>query len=113
MHAVRFLSEDPIITGPLVCHLCKDATFVYDADFAAHKQKSPLLGRTSTARECSSCLSTLEVVPLLVRRRESLFKIARTFSNSLGLARGPTPSRASQKSLGANCMCVVPVEGHH
>ena len=41
MHALRSFSEDPIITGPLVCHLCEDATFVYDADadFAAHKQK--------------------------------------------------------------------------
>ena len=28
---------EPIITGPLVCHLCEDATFAYDADFAAHK----------------------------------------------------------------------------
>ena len=39
MHAVRSFSEDSIITGPLVCHLCEDATFVYDADFAAQKQK--------------------------------------------------------------------------
>ena len=39
MHALRSFSEDPIITGPLVCHWCEDATFVYDADFAAHKQK--------------------------------------------------------------------------
>ena len=36
--ALRSFSEDPIITGPLVCHLCEDATFVYDADFAAHKE---------------------------------------------------------------------------
>ena len=36
---MRSFSEDPIITGPLVCHLCEDATFAYDADFAAHKQK--------------------------------------------------------------------------
>ena len=39
MHALRSFSEDPILTGPLVCHLCEDATFVYDADFAAHKQE--------------------------------------------------------------------------
>ena len=36
MHALRSFQEDPIITGPVVCHLCEDATFVYDADFAAH-----------------------------------------------------------------------------
>ena len=27
------------MTGPLVCHLCDDATFLYDEDFAAHKEK--------------------------------------------------------------------------
>ena len=27
------------MTGPLVCHLCEDATFLYDDDFAAHKEK--------------------------------------------------------------------------
>ena len=39
MHALRSFSEDPIITGPLVCHLYEDATSVHDADFAVHKQK--------------------------------------------------------------------------
>ena len=39
MHALRSFSENPIITGPLVCHLGEDATVVYDGDFAAHKQK--------------------------------------------------------------------------
>ena len=28
-----------MIVGPLVCHLCEDATLLYDADFAAHKDK--------------------------------------------------------------------------
>ena len=37
--ALRGVSEEPIITGPLVCQLCDDASFVYDADFAAHKEK--------------------------------------------------------------------------
>ena len=37
--ALRSFSEEPIITGPLVCHLCENATFVYDDDFAAHKEK--------------------------------------------------------------------------
>ena len=37
--ALRSFSEDPIITGPLVCQLCENASFVYDADFAAHKEK--------------------------------------------------------------------------
>ena len=37
--ASRSFSEDPIITGPLVCQLCEDTSFVYDADFAAHKEK--------------------------------------------------------------------------
>ena len=37
--ALRSFSEDPIITGPLVCQLCEDATFLYDEDFAAHKEK--------------------------------------------------------------------------
>ena len=27
------------MTGPLVCQLCEDATFLYDADFATHKEK--------------------------------------------------------------------------
>ena len=36
--ALRSFSEDPIISGPLVCHLCEDATFMSDADFAAHKK---------------------------------------------------------------------------
>ena len=36
MHALRSFSEDPIVTGPLVCHPCEDATFEWDADFAAH-----------------------------------------------------------------------------
>ena len=35
--SLRSFSMEPIITGPLVCQLCDDATFVYDADFAAHK----------------------------------------------------------------------------
>ena len=37
--ALRTFSEEPIITGPLVCQLCEDASFVYDADFAVHKDK--------------------------------------------------------------------------
>ena len=37
--ALRSFSGDPIITGPLVCQLCEDTSFVYDADFAAHKEK--------------------------------------------------------------------------
>ena len=37
--ALRSFSEEPIITGPLVCQPCENATFVYDADFAAHKEK--------------------------------------------------------------------------
>ena len=43
----------PIITGLLVCHLCEDATFVYDADSLPANRKSTL-ARTSSARECSS-----------------------------------------------------------
>ena len=51
MHAYLaiFFSEDPIITGPLVCHLCEDVTFVYDA---TNRKSTP--ARTSTAGECSS-----------------------------------------------------------
>ena len=37
--ALRTFSEEPIMTGPLVCHLCDDATFLYDEDFAKHKEK--------------------------------------------------------------------------
>ena len=36
---MRSFSMEPIITGPLVCQLCDDATFAYDADFAAHKDR--------------------------------------------------------------------------
>ena len=34
---LRSFSEAPVITGPLVCQLCEDASFLYDEDFAAHK----------------------------------------------------------------------------
>ena len=37
--ALRTFSEEPIMTGPLVCHLCDDASFLYDEDFAKHKEK--------------------------------------------------------------------------
>ena len=37
--ALRSFSKETIITGPLVCHLCEDATFLYDEDFAAHNAK--------------------------------------------------------------------------
>ena len=67
------------MTGPLVCHLCEDATFLYDEDFAAHKETVHL-----------------EVVPLLDRRRESFFIMLRTFSNSLGVAPRATPAREWQ-----------------
>ena len=36
--SLRTLSKEPIISGPLVCQLCDDRTFAYDADFAAHKE---------------------------------------------------------------------------
>ena len=36
--ALRSFVNEPTITGPLVCQLC-DATFLYDGDFAQHKQK--------------------------------------------------------------------------
>ena len=36
--SLRQFSPDPIIAGPLVCQLCEDAAFVYDADFATHKE---------------------------------------------------------------------------
>ena len=35
--ALRSFSMEPKITGPLVCQLCDDTTFAYDADLAAHK----------------------------------------------------------------------------
>ena len=37
--ALRSFSEAPLITGPLVCQLCTDASFLYDEDFDAHKDK--------------------------------------------------------------------------
>ena len=84
IHALRSFSEKNIITGPL-CHLCEDATFVYDADFAAHKQKAHS-GENEYRKGVLFLMNNPEVVPLLARRRESLFKNLRTFSNSLGLA---------------------------
>jgi hypothetical protein len=36
--ALRTFSEEPIITGPLVCQLCDDVSFLYDDDFAKHKE---------------------------------------------------------------------------
>ena len=42
------------MTGPLVCHLREDATFLYDEDFAAHNAKVHL-GENED----------LEVVPLM------------------------------------------------
>ena len=35
--SLRSFSMDPIITGPLVCQLCDNTSFLYDADFAKHK----------------------------------------------------------------------------
>ena len=37
--ASRSFSEEPIISGPLVCQLCDDVGFVYDAEFSFHKDK--------------------------------------------------------------------------
>ena len=37
--ALLFVSDDPLITSPLVCQLCDDASVVYGADFDAHKEK--------------------------------------------------------------------------
>ena len=36
--ASRGASPEPIMTGPLVCQLCEDVAFSYDADFATHKE---------------------------------------------------------------------------
>ena len=58
--ALRSFSKEPIITGPLVCQLCEDATFLYDEDFAAHKEKV----HSGENEYCK------RVVPLLDRRRE-------------------------------------------
>ena len=54
--------------------------------------------RTSTARECSSWSNLDHYWP---GEEKSLFKMLRTFSNSLRLAPRATPSRAFQKSLSA------------
>ena len=37
--ALRSFAAEPIITGPLVCQLCDEVSFLYDLDFAAHKQR--------------------------------------------------------------------------
>ena len=34
---LRTFSDEPIFTGPLVCQLCDDADFLYEPDFALHK----------------------------------------------------------------------------
>ena len=41
------------MTDPLVRHLCEDATFLYDEDFAAHKETVHLevVPRATPARE--------------------------------------------------------------
>lgn len=52
-NAFRFVSDGPVITGPLVRQLCDDASLVHNADFAAHITGSHYAG-TQIGRECSS-----------------------------------------------------------
>ena len=95
MMMMRSLSEDPL---PLVlwCVTCARTPLSCTTQTLLPTNRKSTPGRTSTARKCSSCWSNLEVVPSLAKRRESLFQILHTFSNSL------EEQRASVRS----CMCV-------
>ena len=98
MHAFRSFSEDLIITGPLVCHLCENATFVYDADFAAHKRKV----HSSENEYGKRVLFLMEQSgsrPITGQEKRIIIQFFVHF-----LAR-----RASVRS----CLCVVPAEGLH
>ena len=102
-----FFSEDTIITGLLVSHLCEDATFVYDADFAADKQKvhsgeneyhKKVLFLVGQSRKSSRYWPGEE---------NHCSKFLCTFSNSLGLAPRATPSHAFQKKPRCEAACVL------
>ena len=36
--ALRSFASEPVISGPIVCQLCDDASFLYDDDFAKHQR---------------------------------------------------------------------------
>ena len=101
MHALRsFFRGPPIVTGPLVFHLSEDATFVYDADFAAHKQK--VHSGENEYRKRVLFLVEQSRSPLIVgQEKRIVVQNVAHFQQFLGLAPRTAPSRAFHKSLGA------------
>ena len=92
-------SEDPIITGPLVCHLCDDVSLLYDADFGAHKDKVHS-GENEYRKRVFSDGASWKSSHYWPGKR-IIVQFLLTFSNFLGLAPRATLSRAFRKSLGA------------
>ena len=97
--ALRSFASEPIVTGPIVCQLCDDASFLYDDDFAQH-QRNLHGGENEYRKGSSSCRSSMGHGPSLRKRSALSFIISRTFNSSPGQEQRVTPSRALRKSLG-------------